>query len=542
MQGREIDRKSSLDCIYAHRFFMCVIAFVAYSYLFFGEENCRANTRSSECVTQICTYDTIKVAKKGSISPKDMGLTRAKNDVERYWVIYYTHAESVKKNIPIDYSGIDSLGIELPSDAKSIKVVGSIDFKGLKLHIKNDSKNMFLFMLNNKETNINIPQEIIDGDDFSSIPELRKGTHQLILSDDNKWVEYREGHDYGHIRKDIRLIVDGKARNRSVMPYGNKTNTKVITQYTNVDTTSTVLSNLTLIRSCDSKRNTYFIRATNVDNIEIRNMSFYTPETDERYGDHIVSINNCTNVVFRNVNIQGSYSQRRKYGYGIAMNNVWNVKCYNLKGDAKWGIWGNNNVNSTYLKGCNLNRYDIHCYGRDIIMEDCYFHDGNLQLASVYGDVIYRRCTLFHYQPVYIRADYNSYVPFDLKLLDCEWYPTEKQNAIAYMARLDNKKNKRCELEKKCWPNIYINNLKVYSGTMNKIYLYKVKGNVDYRNEIGYLSSIAINDINVNGSDLTMEICNELVKIKNIPRFAIENASIHVDTKSLKYRQTKEKD
>lgn len=509
------------------------IAFIVCIFPLYGYNCNKANSTTYESTVSICAYDTGAVMRKGFISPKDLGLENAKNDIERYWIIYSTHIEAMNKNLPIDYNGIDSLNVELPPDAKSIRIEGSIDFKGLKLHIKNDSKNMFLFIMNNKEKDIDIPQDIIDGEDFTSIPELSSGIHQLILSDKNAWVDNREGHVYGHLRKDIRLIINGKAQNQSVMPYANKNSTKVLSYYAEVDTTSKVLSNLTFVRSSDSKKNTYFFRANYVDNVELRNMSFYTPEIDGRYGDHIVSINNCTNVVFRNVNIQGSYSQRRKYGYGIAMNNVWNVKCYNLKGDAKWGIWGNNNVNSTYLKGCNLNRYDIHCYGRDIIMEDCYFHDGNLQLASVFGDVIYSRCTLFHYQPVYIRADYDSYVPFDLKLLDCEWFPTEKQNAIAYMARLDNKKNKRCELEKKCWPNIYINNLKVYSGTMNKIYLYKVKGNVDYRNEVGYLSSIAINDIIVNGSGLTMEICNESVKIKNIARFAIDNASIHVDTTNL---------
>lgn len=514
-------------------FYIGCIVFIVCIIPLFGYNSDKALT-TYESIVSICAYDTDAVIRKGSISPKDMGLENAKNDIERYWIIYNTHVEAARKNLLVDYSGIDSLKIELPPNAKSIRVEGSIDFKGLKLYIKNSSKNMFLFIMNNKKKNIVIPQEIVDGDDFTSIPELRSGTYQLILSDKNAWVENREGHNYGHIRKDIRLIIDGKAQNKTVMPYGDKSNTEVLSCYAEVDTTSKVLSNLTFIRSSDSENNTYFMRANYMDNVELRNMSFYTPEIDGRYADHIISINDCTNIIFRNVTIQGTYSQRRKYGYGISMDNVWNVRCYNLRGDAKWGVWGNNNVNTSYLKGCNLNRYDIHCYGRDITMEDCYIHDMGLSVASVYGEIIYRRCTLYHIEPVSIRADYNSYVPFDLKLADCKWYPTEKQNAIANMGRLDSKGNKRSELERKCWPNISISNLEViHTPETKQVYLYRVNSDVELSHKIEYLSIIDINGIH--GNAVNMDICNEPVRVMNNTQICIKAANMCINKEKLNF-------
>lgn len=119
-----------------HIISLCVVAVIVCIYPLFGRRNGIISPSVSERTVHIPVCDSDKVITKGSISPKDMGLDNAKDDIERYWIIYYTHAEAAKRNIPIDYSGIDSLGIELPFDAKSIKVVGSIDFKGLKLHIK----------------------------------------------------------------------------------------------------------------------------------------------------------------------------------------------------------------------------------------------------------------------------------------------------------------------------------------------------------------------------------------------------------------------
>lgn len=508
------------------------IAFIVCIFPLYGYNCNKANSTTYESTVSICAYDTGAVMRKGFISPKDLGLENAKNDIERYWIIYNTHIEATKKNLPIDYSGIDSLNIELPPDAKSIHIERSVDFKGLKLYIKNSSKNMFLFIMNNMEKSIVISQDIIDGDDFASIPELSSGTHQLILSDKNAWVENREGHNYGHIRKDIRLIVNGKAQNKTIMPYGDKSNTEVLSYYSEVDTTSKVISNLTFIRSSDSENNTYFLRANCVDNIELRNMSIYTPEIEGRYADHIISINDCTNIVFRNVTIQGTYSHRRKYGYGISMDNVWNVRCYNLKGDAKWGVWGNNNVNTSYLKDCKLNRYDIHCYGRDITMEDCYFHGMGLSVASVYGEIIYRRCTLYHFQPVNIRTDYNSYVPFDLKLVDCKWYPTTKRNAIANMGRLDGKRINRSELERICWPNISISNLEVIpTSDTKKVYLYKVNGEVELSHRIEYLSDIDIDGIH--GNNVNMDICNEPVRVKNKAQLSIKATNMRINKENL---------
>lgn len=85
---------------------------------------------------------------------------------------------------------------------------------------------------------------------------------------------------------------------------------------------------------------------------------------------------------------------------------------------------------------------------------------------------------------------------------------------MAYIGRLDSKKNKRSELERKCWPDIYISNLQVkQTPATKKLYLYKVHRNVEFSNKIGYLSKIDIDGIKWNDIAVEMYICNEPIRI-----------------------------
>lgn len=93
-------------------------------------------------------------------------------------------------------------------------------------------------------------------------------------------------------------------------------------------------------------------------NLEFKNIDFHTPQ-DTLVGDAMIGVTNCCDVTFKDVWIDGTYSKTDYYGYGICMGNVSNAKFIRLKGNANWGVFGNNNVNTAYLKDCDINRFDV---------------------------------------------------------------------------------------------------------------------------------------------------------------------------------------
>ena len=460
-----------------------------------------------------------------TVNPKFFGLSTAKNGEERYWAIYRAHEEAYRLGTTVDYREIDNLSIEIPKGASPIIIGGSQDFKGLKISVSNKRKDQYLFVFKKESKGIDIPQSIIDGNDFRSVPELRSGVKLLLIKDGNPWVENRSGHNYGAERRDVLLIINGITQNKAIMPYGNKGVSAPICSYASGDTRKKRISNLTFIRTADSKCKTCLISIENINNVELSNIRCITPEDHDIYADGIISVVGCTNVTYRNIHIEGTYSQPNKHGYGISMNNVWNVKLYNVSGNVQQGLICNNNVNQSYLKKCNINRYDIHCYGRDVVMEDCTFEGMYFPISSFYGKIVFKRCTFKNSQPVWLRADYNAYVPFDIELYDCTWYPVKSRDSICYTGKLDKAVNSRSELRKKSWPSVKIRGLDVYpSEDLKAIYIFRVGGGDDLNQTIGYMPFVDIKRLNVHGSRIGLDICNKRINPSGDTRVKIKQA------------------
>ena len=64
-----------------------------------------------------------------------------------------------------------------------------------------------------------------------------------------------------------------------------------------------------------------------------------------------------------------------KSGYAFSLNNVANFRAEKVVAKAPWGVFGGNNVNNTVLVDCEINRYDIHCYGKNVRADRCKFSD-----------------------------------------------------------------------------------------------------------------------------------------------------------------------
>jgi len=471
-----------------------------------------------------------------TVRPQNYGLLKAKSGEERYWALYKAHNEANRLGTTVDYSGIGSLSIEIPQNAKPIIIDESQDFKGLKLTVKNNWKNHYLFVCSRTAKNIEVPQSIIDRGDFRSVPELKYGVKLLLIKDAKPWVEHRKGHNYGAIRRDVLLLINGIAQNKTITPYGNQGVSLPECRYVEADLKPKKIGNLTFIRSDGSKYMTFLISVANINNIELYDIQCYTPEDDSKYGDNIIVVDCSANVTYRNITIEGMYTQDDKYGYGISMNNVWNVKLYNVSGNVKQGIICNSNINKSFLKNCKINRYDIHCYGRDAEMEDCTFKGMYFPVASFYGKIVFRRCSFVNSQPVWIRADYNAYVPFDIEIYDCFWYPVKGRDALCYAGELDNEVNGRLELCKKYWPSIKVRGLNVYpSDKLNAIYVFRVGGDVDSEQTVGYLPFVDIEGLNVHGMGMDLSVCNKKIKTSQKPRIRIKQkrgSRAKVQTKS----------
>ncbi len=471
-----------------------------------------------------------------SVSPISYGIKDNKTGVERYWTLYKTHMEALRLNTTVDYEGIDSLEIEIPADAKSIPLGYETDFKGLVITVLNNSKDIPLFSRINKVHGVDVPKAIVDGNNFKNIPELKSGVILLVIKDNIFWVEKGKGASYSATRTDVRLLINGIAQNTNVASYNNE-NSNPDYRYYISDNNQKSIKNLTFIRKEGSEKKTFLLKVYGDNNLELSNITISTPEDRTKNADDIISISHSTHVTLRDVKINGTYSQTNKYGYGITLDCIWDVKCYNISGDAKWGLFGNNNINKSYLKNCSINRYDIHCYGRDITMEDCVFNDWHLELASVYGKIVYKRCTFNKYQPLWMRADYNSYVPFDIEIIDCIWYPTRNRNAICHLATLQKESNSRNELSAKNLPNIKIRGLKIYPDEYSKtVYLFKVNEDSYLEQQLGHLSKIDIKGLEFADSNVTFELCNKPVKLKNKLKYKLKpkrRSNVKVKTNNL---------
>lgn len=433
-------------------------------------------------------------------SPLDFGLAEAETDSARYEVLYKTHVAALAAGADVDYSGITELSVEITAESPVIPLTQHNDFKGLVLTVKNKAKKCFMFSMLNEGDSIFVDKELLGGNDFSTVDSLAKGLHLLVLEDETPWVSHRSGYNYGAIRKDILLVDDGKAKNQPVSSYTTDT-TKPKCMVIPVTKEEKTICNLTIKRSSESTYKALCFQISGQNNLKISKLTIVTPKNKSLYADEAISISNCTNLYFEDVKIDGTYSQTDKYGYGIQLNNVWNSKYTRLVGHGNWGVFGTNNMNSVVMKDCEINRFDIHCYGRDVQFVNCKFSKLYNQFSSMYGQISYESCSFTNFTPVLIETTYNAYTGFDLLFKNCVFEASESNNYLVSMGYLTDTKNDRPELKEKCWPNVTIKNLTVnVPDAVKSIVLFKTKGTISTKYAVGYISKIKIDGLKFNYS------------------------------------------
>ena len=366
------------------------------------------------------------------ISPLDYGLKAAKTGEERYDVLQRTHQEAERLGVGVSYAGIKKIQLAIPKNAKSLPITHYSDFAGVTFQVENKRKNMYLFAISADLKPVDIRGVDIDNGDFTKYDVLKSGEKLLIINDQTPWVKQRAGHDYGATRKDVMLLKNGKSGNGPLKSYCTPT-TKPAGQYCDVTgAKKIVFKNITFNRSAGSTFKTYLVRISNHYNVELSNITINTPDSPGMYGDRAIRVENSAKILLVDVKINGTYSRGsdgeygKKYGYGISLENVYDFNARNLFARANWGVFGNNNVHLVHLEDCDINRFDIHCYGKDIYCKNVNFVGLYNQYASVYGTIQYDKCIFTDFTPVLNGGSYNAYVEHEVVFNDCVFNATPK--------------------------------------------------------------------------------------------------------------------
>lgn len=444
------------------------------------------------------------------------GLRDAKTGEDRYQVLLRTHKEAQRLGLGVSYAGIKKIDLTIPEKAKSIPLTQNTDFAGVTITVENKQKSMFLFVMGNKLNPVKVEGIEIDNHDFSRNPILKSGNELLVISDKTLWVEERIGYGKGTERKDIMLVRNGKGSNEPVQSYCTAASDPDC-YYCNVDVSEkNVFKNVTFNRTNTSTEKTYLVNIENQYNVEISNVTINTPEGSGLTGDRVIYLVNCAKVVIRDITVNGTYSLPRQAGYGVSIYNIYDLYVENMYARANWGVFGNHNVNKVYLKNCDINRFDNHCYGKDVRFDNCNFVDLYNQFSGMYGDIWFNKCTFTNCHPVLIEGSYNAFTPFDLYFQDCTFNFDKKHLGVVYFSSFSNEPNSRPELREKCLPNVTMMGCHVnMADNLKRWYVFNIKKVKGYKGQFSYISKVRIDGLTTSDMHLEVEVYSNKVKTVN---------------------------
>jgi len=454
---------------------------------------------------------------------------KCRNGADSLSALAEFHKRYVNKDVTIVYPRNHVVHLSITEKAQTIGLSKQTDFNGCTFVVDNRSKNHYLFAIVYPETTakpIEISKKDIDKGDFSKLPVFQNNRCLLLIKDRNPWVKNRKGYNYGATRSDILLIEDGKALNQATTLYDTPSSNPEC-KFLETDLTEKKFANLTFIRSARSTAITNLMLVKFQNNVSIENVSIETPPLTKKQpheGDYCFNVQNCTNITFHDVTIDGTYSDYNKYGYAISLDNVWNSFFIRLKAKAQWGIFGNYNLNTASLEDCDINRFDIHCYGRDITFKNCTFrntlNDTNTynQFSSVFGTILFEGCRFERFCPVLQEPSFNAYTGYDLLMNNCYMEADERHNCIIQAGMLEAETNSRPELKEKCWPNVSINGLTLKTNDVSDFYIFNPMAGNTYKGKIGHLSNISINGLQLIPANSTINIIESSLKISTRKR------------------------
>lgn len=454
------------------------------------------------------------------------------------------------------------LQIEIPSKSASIPLSPYTDFNGCKIIVENKTMNNFtLFSLSGKtkESNVSVDCNMINKGDYSSLPQLSSGLKLIHIKDKNAWTHRApEEGDYDIFRQDIVLIRNGKAQNSTITTYNEDTSNPEC-HYVDVDDQEKVICNLSIERSVSSTERTRLFLISLQNNVLVKNVKITTPfvpqdsENKLYKEDHCIRVMNSTNIYFEDIIVRGTYSTAKTWGYVVNLENVYNSHFLRFDAEAHWGVFGNNNVNTVTLTDCRINRFDLHCYGRDVTCKGCVFnnqiddsHSNQVYcqtnvlnaFGSMFGTLRYENCHFVKSRPVYLRPYYRAYTRFDIIFRNCKFDIHPSFPYFVSTGLLDEADNPRRELKGKCWPNISMQNCQVnVPDNVKELYMfYARRANSKSISEIDYLSSINLRKVKINthaSASPSFKVSNVDVKLTKQLKTKTKRTSLRLETEML---------
>jgi hypothetical protein len=471
---------------------------------------------------------------------------QGKSGKDLFEVLKKWHSDAYRTGAELIYPENMVLEVGIPSDAKSIPLSPYTDFNGCRLIIENGVINNFiLFTLSNKkrERQVEVNCDQINSGDYSSLAPLKSDLKLMRIKDKNAWSHRApEEGDYDIFRQDIILIKDGKAQNMPITGYNEETSNPECF-YIDVDDEPKIICNLTFERSANSTQRSRLLHITLQNNVLVKNVKISTPyvpqDTDNSLyrDDYCIRVMNSANIFFEDVMVRGTYSTAKTWGYAVNLENVYNSHFLRFDAEAHWGVFGNNYVNTVTLTDCHINRFDLHCYGRDVTCRGCVFsnqiddsHPNQVYcptnvlnaFGSMYGTLRYENCLFKKSRPVTLRAHYNAYTPFDVIFENCAFDLSTNYPCFITTGLLDVAENKRKELKGKCWPNITMRDCKVsVEDNVKVLYLYYALRDSKTVSEIGNLSLLDLRNVEIDSPLSTLPFKVSNVKIKTTNRLKI---------------------
>ena len=463
-----------------------------------------------------------------------------------YQTILRAHQEADSAGTTVSYEGIDTLRLAIPPDAQSIPLQPFNDFGGAVFIVTNNARNLHLFASAPPARTLPIADtallcRAIDSGDFRNIEPLSHGHWLLNVVDSTPWVDQRRGYAYGHYRQDILRIHDGTSADRPAAPYSDgESRPHILARQLDSLDPGLFFGNITLLRDSASTRATYLVRLENLPSATLQNITVSTPRSNIlSANDAIITIYNSTQILIDSISLWGTYSRPNHSGYGFLLNNLRHTRIRKIKTISDWGIFGTNNMTDTRFEHSHFNRFDIHCYGRDVLFDHCLLRDGFNQFSSLFGTLTFRNCTFDNFTPIYIENSYNASTHFLIRVDSCVWWPTSQHRYFFHGGSIDAPVNRRKELATTSLPSFEIQGLAIRTSRgVQEIEFLHLSGNERIANTHGGLEKLTLKEVSLDGDDRTKIIlCNKKIRLSSTAFPSVGPEVLDIERKAI--RQSK---
>ena len=386
-----------------------------------------------------------------------------------------------------------------------------------------------------------VRRESLDNGHFHDHPILQTGEHLLLIKDNTPWTYRQElntslptpwsnwNYNTPNLREDVLLIKDGIALNRPIAPYSTMLSTPLCS-YVALDGLKRVMKNVNMVRTANCEHIINLVSVKLLDDVTIENVVVTTPDNINLGHDACINLLNATNITVKNFSMNKTYcvEASNTYGYGIQMVNVWNSKFIQvMSNNSVWGFFGCRHVNTAYLENCEINRFDIHYYGRDITCVNCTFAPNpvtfnstifcNNRFSSLFGNLIYEGCTFNNFMPYFTDYNYNLYQCFDAYFKGCTFLVKKSSNARIFdLGYWNEPLNYRQENIRKCAPNVALQDCTIkFSSGITEVHLFYLRDQDTITEPIHHVSYISIDNLalkDANNNDLPFTYFKEINK------------------------------